>query len=35
LRQSPYIEDNRRDVLCYALRERAAMLERLASSRGA
>ncbi|MDR1194324.1 MAG: HipA domain-containing protein [Peptococcaceae bacterium] len=29
-RQSPYIEDNRRDALCYALRERVAMLERAA-----
>jgi hypothetical protein len=35
LRQSPYIEDNRRSVLCYALRERVAMLERLAPSLGA
>jgi hypothetical protein len=35
LRQSPYIEDNRRDVLCFALRERVAMLERFALSRAA
>jgi hypothetical protein len=35
LRQSPYIEDNRRSVLCYALRERAAMLEQIVLSRDA
>jgi hypothetical protein len=35
LRQSPYIEDNRRSVLCFALRERVALLDRLALSRTA
>jgi hypothetical protein len=33
LSQSPYIEDNRRKVLCYALHERITMLERLISAR--
>jgi hypothetical protein len=35
LRQSPYIEDNRRSVLCFALRERVAMLETAALSHSA
>jgi hypothetical protein len=35
LRQSLYIEDNRRSVLCYALRERVALLEQAALSHSA